>query len=406
MALLNTYSKDLDQNEYYIKRDGKEVYALKKNVQFYAKKRNKKEFYAKDEHEQEYYAIKSDQSQYYAKNKSGKEIPITIGTKDIYAKDSKNADIYPTDNGRQYVLRDNGVAYYAKNENQEERYPVDSDNNDVVVENIFIRHKDGKIKLPVQKNGRPKYPKRGASEIYPVTDNNVPYYCKNREGVEVYAKNEKGDEYYLNFNSQVMFAKDRNGEYYYALDNNNVIIYPEDKNGEFYIKPENQSIYYLLTKSNFVTYAKRGKIEIYPTDIVEGGKTTEMLMDTYAELLTKGPFYPKDSNLNEYTQKDGLIIERLGYPITADGYIIVPNVENNPIFNKKDSQVTMEHIKKLLYRPDWKSYDFLTKLKSKRIGVNPLSTYKTLDMNIKNTSILYYIIAALTLIIITLIAFL
>lgn len=395
-----SYNKNSNQDEYYIKENGKEVYAVKDGVQFYAKKKDKKEFFAINEHGKPYYA-KRDNSEFYPKNKNGRDIFIQDGNVEIYAKDSKQAQIYPKRDGREFVLKKNGQPYYALNENQVPTYPKDKFGDEYVENNVFIKAPDGKKVLPILKNGRPKYPKSGNGEIYPLDDNHKPYFCKNREGDEVYAKNGDGDEYY----PPNMYAKNRYGEYYYAIDRSHVISYPTNRNGEMYIETKEGSYPILKNFKHTFTYAKQKELEVYPTLYVNN-KKMEIIIDTYAKVFNKGPYYPTDADLNEYTLPNGEFIEKKGYPITSDGYIIIPNVNNEPKLMTKNTSVSIDNIDKLLYRPGHRGYDFLTNVKSKRKAKNNVGNYKTLNFKKGTTSILYYVIAALTLAIIILISLL
>lgn len=385
-------SKYLKRNgdEYYSIVDGKETYAFNsKGHQIYAKK-GKREFYAKDEHSKPYYAQDNQQNQYYARTGA-----IEIGGKKIYAKDSKNAEIYPKyADGREYALEDNGRTYYAKDENSIETYPKDMFGEEYIVENKQIKLEGDKIKLPTASDGRPIYSKVGKREVYLMDADSKYYFCKNRDGDEVYAKDENGHEYYP---TPETYAKNRHGEFYYALDKTNHFRYPEGNLGEMYITTLKGSVQILKnSKQHYVTYAKQGKVEIYPVN----GKKMEIVMDDiYANVLDNGinyPYYPRDSNSNEYIAGD--FIEEKGYPITVDGYIIIPNIDNKPKFFRKE----ILEFSKLLYRPDTKGYDFLTNVKSKRPAESLSSTYKTLDLPTNKIKLFYYIIAALVTVIIVL----
>lgn len=396
---MTSYSKDSDGHEYYVKKDGKEVYAQEHGSEIYAKKKDKKEFYAINEQGKPYYA-KHKNSEFYASVKNGKNIFITDGNLQVYAKDASNAEIYPKQSdGREFVLTNNNIEYYAKDKHQMEIYPRDKHGDEFVVKNKYIKTKDGKNKLPILSTGRPKYKISGNKEVYPLDDQSKPYFCTNREGDEIYAKDENGNEYY----PSEMYATDRLGNQYYAKDSADIIIYLRNNQGEYYIETNEGSFNTLKQFKGTVVYARQNTLEIYPTKYVNG-KKSEVIFDVYAEEFNVGYYYPTDSNLNEYT--NGEFIPIRGYPITADGYKIIPNANNEPQLYTIDTSVSADSIHKLLYRPDWRGYDFLTNVKSKRVGKNNLQEYKTLNLRMSTTSMLYYIITALIFVIVVLLSFL
>lgn len=380
-------------DDIYITIDGKEQYCVNsKGHQFYAKKAGRREYYAKHNQE-DYYAVSKDKSEFYVKAPGGRDLPIKRGDVEIYARDAKKAEIYPKDSyEKEFLLNKNGVAVYAKDEFGIEKYPKNK-HGEEYVQNSQIKLPDGKIKLPTSSDGRPIYHKIDGKEIYLKDADSKYYFCKNRMGDEVYAKDKYGIEYYPD--TPKTYALKRDGEPYYAVDTAGLIVYPKNADGEHYIETPKGSFHILKNfKQHFIMYARQKNKEIYPVN----SKKSEMVMnDTYAtaDLTSNEQYYPRDSNKNEYTIGGEFIND---YPITSDGYIIVPNIDNKPTFFKSE----VIEFQKLLYRPDTKTYDFLTHVRSKRPAVSITPTYKTLNLELKNTMIFYYIIVALVVIIVAL----
>ncbi|GFQ74870.1 hypothetical protein TNCT_592441 [Trichonephila clavata] len=168
----------------------------------------------------------------------------------------------------------------------------------------------------------------------------------------------KNNDYYPVVNNKIYYAKNSKGRYKYAKDSNGTIIYPKENNHETYIVENGVGSFNLLKDTQgFVTYVKRDKKEMYPTLNAEN-ETAEMIIDNYAKDSSNQFYYPVDSYNNEYTNKTGDFIQHLGYPITNNGYIIIPNINKKPKFFNQD--VTEKEIKYILLRPGFTTYDFLT----------------------------------------------
>lgn len=115
---------------------------------------------------------------------------------------------------------------------------------------------------------------------------------------------------------------------------------------------------------HFERYAKSNEKEIYPIKTSKNNQFTEMIVNNlYAKQNNNQDFYyPKDSKNNEYANSVGDLLN--SYPVTSDGFIIIPNRENKPITKLNDSDLSKQ-IKCLLYRPEFKRYDFLINCSSK-----------------------------------------
>lgn len=394
---MSTYNKR-NNVEYYTAKDGIEQYCVNANGhQYYAKEGSNKEIYAKNEKGLPYYAVDALNNQYYATISNGQENPIkhVVNGEDvqIYAFDAERNEIYPKSFGREFLLTKNGNYYYATDNSGTGIYPKNKFGIEYVETTLgHIKYPDGKIKPPIGSSGRPVFNKTINGEEYFKDDNGEPYFCKNKMGDEVYAKDSIGNEYYP---KPGLYAKDRTGNFYYAVDANEMIIYPKNEKGECYIETSRGSYHLLKSNRSFVTYARQGPKQIYPIK-KNNTKQTEYIIDGYATIsknLKEYAYYPKDSDFNEYVH-NGEFIEEEGYPITSDGYIIIPNIDNTPKFiENKIMQYT-----KLLYRPDFKSYDFLTNVLSTRPGQGKNVLYKTLNISSPRITVLHYIIAFLVII--------
>ncbi|GFU33362.1 hypothetical protein NPIL_183761 [Nephila pilipes] len=178
----------------------------------------------------------------------------------------------------------------------------------------------------------------------------------------------------------------------------------EGKN-EIYIVEKDAGSYSLLKSTrDFVSYVKRGKVEMYPTLKIENG-IAEMIVDDYAKnIFTNEFYYPTDASGNEDTNENCDFIEKLGYPITNDGYIIVPNINNKPKFIENNKDIAEKDIKYMLLRQGFTLYDFLTDKLSFRKSQKNSMNYSYIPYKANN--FLFYIIAALMVVIlIQLVAF-
>lgn len=390
--------KTINKDEIYSKVDGIELYCVNANGhQYYAKRNGEIEYYARDENNLQYYAVDALKNQYYATIKKGQQNSINRVVEgeevQIYAVDVDNNEIYPKTYGKEYLLKKKGKPYYATDNSGIEIYPKTKFGIEYVEDSLGqITLPDGKIKPPIGSDGRPVYIKNKNGEEYLKDDKGEPYFSKNRKGDEIYAKDKSNHEYYP---KPGMYARDRNGNFYYAVDSNGMIIYPRNEKGECYIETSRGSYHLLKSNPAFATYARQGAKQIYPIK-KNNTKTIEYVVAGYATTtknLRECAYYPKDSNYNEYVH-NGEFIEEEGYPITSDGYIIVPNIDNQPKFiENKIMQYT-----KLLYRPDFKSYDFLTNVLSTRPGQGKNVLYKTLNISSPKITVLHYIIAFLIII--------
>lgn len=350
------YPKTPNDVEYYeLDTEGNEVYLSHNNIQIYAFNfPDKEEIYAISEGKP-YYA-KNNHKQIYAVDlKRDGEKFININGTDIYTRNRYKVEFYPRNLvGRDKVATNNTAYFYAKGENQEFYYPTDEYSNEFIIQDLMITLKSGQTISPRKRDGSVNYIKIGETEI-PYKCNNIYFVGKNSFGVGQYPLDSLGNSYYPDDNNDPKFATDSYYNYMYALDKNNCLIYPRVSNEEIYIQNEAGS--YIILKKHaqyFRQYARQNTL--YPTKNLENGRVSEMLInDTYAEKNNKR-IYPKDSNKNEYVNSRGELLD--SYPQTYHGHLILPNISNNPLVKQTDNHL-IKQIKCLLFRPDFKRYDFL-----------------------------------------------
>lgn len=352
------YPKTLNGVEFYeTDADGNEIYLSQNNVQIYAFNYPEREeiyatfkgipYYAKNNHK-EIYAVDL--------KRDGEKFINTNGI-DKYAQNRSNVEFYPRDLvGRDKVAKNNTAYFYARGENREFYYPTDEYSNEFIIQDLMITLKTGETVTPKRRDGSVNYIKIGDTEI-PYKCNSIYFVGKNVIGIGQYPLDSFGNSYYPDDNIDPKFATDASYNYMYALDKNSCLIYPRVSNEETYIKNDAGS-YDILKRHarHFRHYAQHNKL--YPIKILKNGQVLEKLInDVYAGKKNK-MIYPKDSHSNEYVNSRGDLLD--SYPITRDGNIIIPNARNKPLVKPHDNHL-LKQIKCLLYRPDFKRYDFLLK---------------------------------------------
>lgn len=355
------YLKDNKDKQVYISNNGIENYAFDSE--------NKQEIYATDNNV-EYYA-KYDHKEIYAVDlKQDLEKFIRINNEDQYTKNKYNIEFYPLNFvGGHKIAQHFSDYFYAKGENQEFYYPLDEYGNEFAIENLsghhlFILSNSGYPIAPQKRNGSVNYMQLNNTEI-PYLYNNSIFLGKNAVGDEQYPLDDLQDQYYpVDHSQEPKIAKDHRGRYKYALDKSNYIIYPYIGYDQIYITDEHSDSYTILLQhlAHFECYIKRDGKEIYPVKNLKNNQFTEMMINNLYAKENNKAYYPKDSKNNEYINSSGALLD--SYPVTSDGQIIIPNHENKPLFKSNDSNVS-NPIKCLLYRPDFKRYDFLTNCSSK-----------------------------------------
>lgn len=391
-----TYPRAPNDNEYYRKdSNNKEIYIKHNNIENYAfDSQNKEEVYATDNNVQ-YYA-KYDHKQIYAIDlKLDIEKFIRINNEDQYTKNNYDIEFYPLNFvGGHKVAKHFQDYFYAKGENKEFYYPLDEYGNEFAVQNtsgnhLIIISKSGYPIAPQKRNGSVNYIKLNNVQV-PYLYNDRFFIGKNAAGDDQYPLDAVQEQYYPDDHSlEPKIAKDHRGRYKYALSKYNRIKYPSIDQEEIYIMDKHLDSYTTLMQhlNQFERYVKRNKKEIYPIKKLKDNHyfTEMMINDLYAK-QNKTKYYPKDSNKNEYINSIGTLLE--DYPVTSDGHMIIPNHENEPLTKSKDSNLTSQ-IKCLLYRPEFKRYDFLINCSSK---LHPLVHSESFSFT---TSYLNYIKVAL-----------
>ncbi|GFQ99857.1 uncharacterized protein TNCT_226741 [Trichonephila clavata] len=143
----------------------------------------------------------------------------------------------------------------------------------------------------------------------------------------------KWDEYYP-MNGE--FARDQNGTPQYARTSDGEVIFPLDAKGnESYLKDNGESHVIHVDNMLLDRYikTKNGK-EMYPIQMIKPTRFKEVILnEKYAKTALQEAKYPLDEYGNEYTLKIPADIAGkekdyfpLGYPITNDCFIIIPEV--------------------------------------------------------------------------------
>lgn len=392
------YIQDSNKREIYITLNQYEIYAFDFN--------KRREILAKDENNDDFYCKRNDNEIYPIFLDAGFQKFAIVKGSQTYARDKDGNEKYPLNRYRKEKMARKTVnsinaMYYATYANGDQFYPKDDMRNEWAhMEKghylIAITH-DSKPKAPTLKNGKIKYAIENNKQVL-YQYQNIPFFGKDISGNEIYPVDENNDEYYPIYNSMPMIAKNSDGKYQYALSHLQKIIYPQDRlNKELYIEHlvGNKSECVLEEQSEY--FDRYILSNDYPTKENSNGQITEILINN--KLLNK---YPLDSNKNEFTTESGCILKTLGYPITHDNFIILPNVNNKPITLPNDKYL-LKHIKYLLYRPFFNTYDFLTDVQSKRksniTGSFPYASLELSDYKIEKSYMDYYIIGSLVFLI-------
>ncbi|GIX96212.1 uncharacterized protein CDAR_70391 [Caerostris darwini] len=367
------YCRTADGDEYYIETDDA--------TKVFASDAQGNKRYAKDHENNEIYPIVKDQPVFLIDDQ---QMPH-------YAKTTYGSEVYPRlDSGKQLVATDGqNNAIYAKNLMGEYFYPRDEKGDEYVLDEMkMIKELDGTTLYPLDRNGNPQYTKFLGQEIYEPLEGhaNMVSFGKNIIGDEVYAKNFDGDEYYP---SSGQYAKSSQGIPLYAVDTSGHIIFPKDSNGkEVYLKDSNFSDIFFQRGNYLKRYAfNEMNDEYYPSETIEIQNNilisrNVILNERYAETQDGEIVYPLDENNNEFTLdleqyhiEDALPI---GYPITNDSFIIVPNVNNKPfIVDTIFPDISERNIRGKLAR-DSHSNDFVTNVRSPRISQVAKKRYTTI----------------------------
>lgn len=208
---------------------------------------------------------------------------------------------------------------------------------------------------PLDDQGNQKYSFRTNSRVI---------FNRGETNRQIYAKTALKDEFYPDTGQ---IAEDENGQHYYAVDRHGTIIFPKDKRGnEFYLKLRDGRLVF----GQGLRYAKRvSGMEIYPTSKTDEAAEYEYpLMEPlrYAKNAENEPYYPLDYFGHEMWF--GTIESQpKEYPITNDGYYMVPSVNNQPHFQQDlTPKLNTSHIIGIVDLPLNYKKSFVTNVRSSR----------------------------------------
>lgn len=354
----------------------------------YCRKRNNDEYYIETDDPERIYALNQKKQKRYARDNRGKEVyaeinndPIVIrdetGTP-IYAKNDSQSEYYPTKDNKDVVYFDrNDEAIYARNEKGKPFYPRDNKRNEFVVKNFWLTNDDDtKLVQPVDANGNPILHAHQSDED--ALEVRYPFQI-DTDGNEIYPKDANGDEFYPN---GIAFSK--NIIPLYAHNKNGEIIFDKNSRGDEIYLCHPDDLTDVITTSDGLHLPRYARTvdgeEQYPKSTVKLTPFRQMdviLNNRYAVTSRNEPKYPLDMNGNEYTldplENDESKVFPIGYPVTNEGKVIVPNVNDRPYIKKEiEPPVSLDDIVGLI-RPNWpwNSNDYLTNIDAKRSSRSP-----------------------------------
>lgn len=363
------YNKAVNKDEVYrVDATVSEVFAKRNGQPYYAKKHNQREFYPTIQNR--HVTIPGSSDKYYARDEHYNQ---------YYPKDEHGVD-------QPYIDPSSGKATYARTKNGEEIYPKNKEDCEFVINTQYIINKDGTIKYPLDVNGDPVYDTDPqGNQIYLVVGG-VTQIGKNQHGVPVYARRKTSsgtmDEFYPE-DGQIAYLQ--SGEPIYAETSAGEIIFPTDKaKNEIYLKhklTQADSIYSAGKKLSRYAQDNQGN-EVYPRNRKE-----IVLANRYAKLKSTQVIYPLDENGNEYILYDDAKSDKdnfpIGYPITNDGFVIVPRKDSGEAYISKDAypKVKAANLLGLIFREGDGYQDYITNVRSGRPSRSTRKRiYQTLPM--------------------------
>lgn len=250
-----------------------------------------------------------------------------------YPKNSKNKELYPKLNDKEYYIGKNKACQYAKEENQEQYYARNNneqyyafhmnDSGDFIEfprinkknEAIYIQ-KDNYFSYPFNLSKfLPLYPKNNLDEYYIklydkecfAIRNNIPFYAKNEQGHEILPRGINKVPYYIFYTDKgkkyEIYPKKNNEQYY--LDQKGYKPYAKKAEDEYYAKKENQDEYFAEEYALQYYAINKDNVEIYPSKSNKNNfykKINEKEILAQNKNLRKG-FYAKDWDKNEFYPK-------------------------------------------------------------------------------------------------------
>ncbi|GFQ90133.1 uncharacterized protein TNCT_734631, partial [Trichonephila clavata] len=276
----------------------------------------------------------------------------------IYAKDAKGNQKYPRDkegNEKALPRLDLRSWQYATNKERNAFYPKNKFGKEILYGD-YIQRKDGSIQYPLTEDGNPEY--------------EIDYTTR--------------DEYYfIKKDESINWGEDINGNQRYAKKQMGTSIILRMENWPMTIR--------ICQNQNW----RRS----YPVEI------TNQSTRSYKEVILNGEYartnleevkYPLDEYGNEYTLElppagkvkdsfpEGYYFP-LGYPITNDNWVIVPEVDGKEyISDLLWPKVQANNIIGKLYRDGKNFRDYVTDVKSTRLSRAARQKYKTFPYNVNN----------------------
>ncbi|GFR03479.1 uncharacterized protein TNCT_191631, partial [Trichonephila clavata] len=411
---IDHYPRNTNGKPIYVKnKEGREVPPFNQNEPFYASDANGNECYPKDSNGDEYYIWKTSRfSVRLDKIMSLLGYPRDVQGNEFYLQKRERDEYYLTQRKPSSIFAlKNGLPYYAKDKDQNEFYPVVNDEELAISSIIRIYAKDAK--------GNQKYPrdKEGNEKALPRLDLRSWQYATDKEGNAFYPKNKFGKEvlygdYIQRKDGSIQYplTEDGNPEYeidyttrdeYYFIKKDESINWGEDINGnQRYAKKANGDEYY--PPNGELAYDHSGSPQYART---EDGQSTR----SYKEVILNGEYartnlqevkYKLDEYGNEYTLElppagkvkdsfpEGYYFP-LGYPITNDNWVIVPEVDGKEyISDLLWPKVQSNNIIGKLYRDGKNFRDYVTDVKSTRLSRAARQKYKTFPYNVNNPPLL------------------
>ncbi|GFQ84604.1 hypothetical protein TNCT_738571 [Trichonephila clavata] len=350
------YLKDPSGNEMYLTNKQGDEHYLTGRKQVFAIKEGKR-YYAKDKDRNEIYPVVNNKVQ---------TIPF------LYAKDASGNDTYPTDlHGNEFPIPEQGTGgfMYATDKDGNAFYPIDNIGKEMTY-GKYIYKKDGYIQYPLNRVGHPEYETDDTrnGEVYVFKMDGSINWGVDKEGNQRYAKKENGDEYYP---ANGEFACDPSGSPQYARTSDGEVIFPLDAEGnESYLKDDGESPVIYMGDVLLDRYAKtKDGEEIYPIQVINPTRFKEVILnEKYAKTALKEAKYPLDEYGNDYAISTDIAGKEkdyfpLGYPITNDCWVIIPEVNGKKIISDQlFPKVQATNITGMLYREDKNYRDYVTKI--------------------------------------------
>lgn len=366
---------------YKLDANGDEVYDVSKyGLQLYLFTKNPERIFAKRKG-QPYYAKLANQDEYYPQISKAEDHPIKTRDR-YYAKKANGDQFYPKDgegNDKVFIHSENGrkTVIYARKHDRRQFYPKNKFGDDVRHLDIDIFQDDGTVTYPMDRHGMPIFREdKDTGQKYLQNADGSYRVPTSANGDVVYAQERRypGGPLYEYYPPDGTIGTASDGNQVYAKHPNGDVIFPRHlvTNDEYYVKNKDRSDR-LTHRDNTPIYryaTDHSSTEIYPR-VYKNAKYREVIFQNrYALTSTGESLYPLDEYGNEYIIMDADWKKALpsGYPITHDGYVIVPQFQNKPfIIDTLQPAIADSNIIGLLKRED-STLDYITNVKSTRLS--------------------------------------